>query len=196
ASKACTELVVNSFRSSFFNIDAIASHQKTIATARAGNVIGGGDWNKDRLIPDIIQSLSERSAIEVRNPCSIRPWQHVLEPLTGYLLLAASLQANPMAFSRAYNFGPLPGDHLTVQQLADTAIAAWGDGAWIDVSMPGQLHEAGILKLDINRAMNDLGWYPKMNAVKAIEWTINWYKKPLSQQLDYTLHQINQYLSI
>lgn len=196
SSKACAELAVSSFRSSFFNISNISFHQKAVATARAGNVIGGGDWNQDRIIPDIILSLMAKRPIELRNPLAVRPWQHVLEPLGGYLLLAASLSENPNNFSKPYNFGPLPDDHLTVQQLAETAIAVWGDGAWKDVSKAGQLHEAHLLKLNISRAVTELHWKPKLNAVEAIEWTIHWYREPLLKKLDCCFQQIKEYLAL
>ena len=122
-------------------------HQKTIASVRAGNVIGGGDWSKDRIIPDIIHSLKNNKPIEVRNPDAVRPWQHVLEPLGGYLLLGGLLNDDPQKFSKPYNFGPLPDDHLTVKELVETAIKAWGNGEWKDISDANEPHEAGLLKL-------------------------------------------------
>ena len=128
ASKACTEIVVNSFRNSFFNPSKYNVHQKAIATARAGNVIGGGDWNKDRIIPDIIRSLLVNQPVAVRNQNAVRPWQHVLEPLSGYLLLGALFHENPEQFSGAYNFGPESEDHLAVRQLVEIAISCWGNG--------------------------------------------------------------------
>ncbi len=125
ASKACAELVISSFGNSFFNIKNFHQHQKAIVSARAGNVIGGGDWNKDRIIPDIIRSLKNNQTIDVRNPNAIRPWQHVLEPLVGYLLLGGMLNDRPLQFSKAYNFGPLAMDHLTVKELVEIAIKTW-----------------------------------------------------------------------
>jgi CDP-glucose 4,6-dehydratase len=193
ASKACAELVVSSFRNSFFNPDQYNTHQKAVARARAGNVIGGGDWSEDRITPDIIRSLQSHQAINVRNPNAIRPWQHVLEPISGYLLLAGLLNESSANFSKAYNFGPGPEDHLTVKQLVETAIKIWGTGAWNNISDADQLHEAGLLKLDISRAMKELQWKPKLDARTAIEWTINWYKQPLQQQAGYTLQQIKDY---
>jgi CDP-glucose 4,6-dehydratase len=193
ASKACTELVVSSFRNSFFNPSKYPAHQKAIASARAGNVIGGGDWNKDRIIPDIIRSLQQQKIIEVRNPNAVRPWQHVLEPIAGYLLLAGLLNENSFKYSNAYNFGPMPGDHLTVKQLVETAIDAWGEGNWKDISDAAQLHEAGLLKLDISRAKNELNWQPKLNANEAIRQTIEWYKQPPEKKAGYTFQQIKEY---
>jgi CDP-glucose 4,6-dehydratase len=196
ASKACTELVVSSFRNSFFNIDDEAAHGKSIATARAGNVIGGGDWSADRIIPDIVRALMRDEPIDVRNPSSVRPWQHVLEPVIGYLLLAAKLQSNPGNFSKPFNFGPLPDDHLTVRQLVEAAIHYWGSGSWNDKSYEFQLHEAALLKLDITRAMQELNWMPKLSAAQAIEWTIEWYKRPSASKRSFSLEQINRYFAL
>lgn len=196
ASKACAELVVSSFRDSFFNTANYNQHQKAVGSARAGNVIGGGDWSKDRLIPDIVRALTQSKTIEVRNPKSVRPWQHVLEPLSGYLLFAAMLDNNPAGFSKAYNFGPLPEDHLTVESLVKSAIELWQQGSWKDISNPEDLHEAALLKLDITKVMKELKWHPKLNSRQAIEWTINWYKQPFDTLADYTFSQIREYLSL
>lgn len=196
ASKACAELVVSSFRNSFFNRNNVHEHHKAIASARAGNVIGGGDWSEDRLIPDIIRALKSSKVIEVRNPYSVRPWQHVLEPLGGYLLLAALLDANPISYSKAYNFGPLPEDHLPVKALVDSAIRIWQSGEWKDISSTDQPHEAGLLKLAIHRAAKELNWHPKLSASQAIEWTVNWYKQPTEQLAAFTFRQIQDYFSL
>lgn len=196
ASKACTELVVNSFRSSFFNPRQYNVHQKAVVSARAGNVIGGGDWSKDRLLPDIIRALQQNTQIDVRNPHAVRPWQHVLEPLAGYLLLGGLLQEDPSSLATAYNFGPLPEDHLKVNELIDIAIACWGNGSWKDISHPDQPHEAGLLKLDINRAMQQLYWQPKLGAARAVEWTVNWYKQPAETRAAFTFQQIKEYTAL
>ncbi|QEC46007.1 CDP-glucose 4,6-dehydratase [Pseudobacter ginsenosidimutans] len=193
ASKACTEIVVSSFRSSFFNPSQSLQNRPSVASARAGNVIGGGDWSKDRIVPDIVRALRNGAPIPVRNPNSVRPWQHVLEPLHGYLILGAMLYAQPVEFSTAFNFGPLPADHLTVQELVETAIDSWGSGEWNNLATPGQPHEANLLKLHIGKAMQQLQWKPKLNAKEAIQWTIEWYKQPVEKQLDFTLNQINSY---
>ncbi len=192
ASKACTELVVNSFRNSFFNQKNFSVHQKAIASVRAGNVIGGGDWSEDRIIPDIVRSLKKDKAIEVRSPGSVRPWQHVLEPISGYLLLGGLLAENS-SLSKAYNFGPMPEDHLKVKQVVETAITTWGSGKWNDCSSPDRVHEAGLLQLSIEKAQRELNWQPKLNARKAIEWTIEWYKQPVEKIMDYTFQQIRNY---
>ena len=194
ASKACAEIVVSSFRNSFFNTENYQQHKKSIATARAGNVIGGGDNNDDRIVPDIVRALSQNKMIDVRNPNAVRPWQHVLEPLCGYLLLGACMNDAPQKFSTAFNFGPMPTDHLTVKELVETAIKIWGSGGWNDCSNPLQPHEAGLLKLDIKKAITQLYWQPKLDAANAIEWTIEWYKKLSVERAAFTFKQIDDYL--
>ncbi|MAE86574.1 MAG: CDP-glucose 4,6-dehydratase [Flammeovirgaceae bacterium] len=176
ASKACAELIISSYRNSFFNIKTIQIHKKTIAAARAGNVIGGGDWAKDRIIPDIVNALSNRQAVTVRNPQAIRPWQHVLEPLGAYLLLGAKLTQDPIKYGEDWNFGPLADDNLDVESLVKLAIEVWGAGQYVTPTFKDQPHEAGLLKLDISKGIAELGWKPKWNAKKAIHYTINWYK--------------------
>ncbi|MEO6524901.1 MAG: CDP-glucose 4,6-dehydratase [Mucilaginibacter sp.] len=176
ASKACTELVIDSYRNSFFNIGKYSDHQKAIAVGRAGNVIGGGDWAKDRLIPDIVRALSKNEKIEIRNPHSIRPWQHVLEPLLGYLMLGINLNSNPTQYSQAYNFGPAFTDALPVSNMVELAIGCWGKGEYFVHQTQNQLHEAGLLKLDVSKAQVELGWRPKYDAQLAISNTIEWYK--------------------
>lgn len=195
ASKACTEIVVSSFRNSFFNIDKLGKHKKGIASVRAGNVIGGGDFSDDRIIPDIVRALRQDNVIEVRNPVSVRPWQHVLEPLGGYLLLGGLMDADPVKYSGAYNFGPNPTDHLTVKELVELSIKTWGNGQWKDTSDASQPHEATLLKLDISKAINTLNWQPKLNAAQAIEWTINWYKNKTGIPA-FTFQQINDYMAL
>jgi CDP-glucose 4,6-dehydratase len=196
ASKACTELVVSSFRNSFFNCDSYAQHQKAVVSARAGNVIGGGDWSEDRLVPDIIRSLGNGEAVDVRNPASVRPWQHVLEPVAGYLKLAALLSEQPTKFSDAYNFGPLPNDHLTVKELVELAISNWGSGNWNDRSDASQPHEAKLLMLDISLAKKELNWQPLLDAKKSVEWTVNWYKQEEKDKAAFTYKQIEDYFSL
>lgn len=196
ASKACTEIVVNAFRNSFFNYKQLDKHKKIVISARAGNVIGGGDWSKDRIIPDIVRALLSNKPVEVRNPDAVRPWQHVLEPLGGYLLLGALLSDNPTCFSNAYNFGPYPEDHLTVKELVELSIKVWGSGDWKDISDPKQPHEAGLLKLDISKVIKELKWKPKLNATQAIEWVINWYNQPAEKHVNYTFQQINDFLNL
>jgi CDP-glucose 4,6-dehydratase len=196
ASKACAEFVVNAFRSSFFNPEQIAEHKKKIATARAGNVIGGGDWSADRIIPDIVKAFNNNKPVDIRNPESIRPWQHVIEPLFGYLLLAGLLHNTENVHADAYNFGPLPDDHLTVKSLLEIILQNWNGAKWNDISQTDQPHETKILKLDITNAKVQLGWTPKLNASEAIQWTMNWYKQPEQTQAAYTFEQINNYFAL
>ena len=200
ASKAATEIVVSSFRNSFFPLSAFSSHQKAIASARAGNVIGGGDWNKDRIIPDIIRALKANEPVDVRNPNAVRPWQHVLEPLNGYLLLGMLLDMDPVKYSGAYNFGPLPEDHLAVKDLVEIAISCWGESAlpgaqasWVNRSDATAVHEAGLLKLDISKARQVLNWQPALSSKKAIELTIDWYKQNAGNVFEYTMQQIKNF---
>lgn len=176
ASKACAELVINCYAQSFFSPVDYASHRKGIAVGRAGNVIGGGDWAQDRIIPDIVRALDAGEPVQVRNPAAVRPWQHVLEPLGGYLLLGARLAAEPTRYTGAWNFGPHLQDTLPVSALVDTALQAWGTGRYETPLLAGQPHEAGLLKLDISKALNELGWQPRYAAADAISITMNWYK--------------------
>lgn len=193
ASKAATEIVVSSFRNSYFNPKNYLSHLKALASVRAGNVIGGGDWNKDRIIPDIVRSLKAGQPVNVRNPNSVRPWQHVLEPLSGYLLLGKLLDEFPGKFSGAFNFGPLPGDHLPVKDLVNIALECWGSGSWADKSNASEPHEAGLLQLDIEKAKKELDWQPKLSSKEAIQWTIDWYRQTFENVFDFSVQQIKDY---
>ena len=176
ASKACCELVIDSYKNSFFNLDKYDQHQKAIAVGRAGNVIGGGDWSKDRLIPDIAKALNANKEVVIRNPKAVRPWQHVIEPLFGYLELGSKLNLDPIKYAEAYNFGPNINDALSVEEMAVMSINCWGSGIFnIDVSNHNP-HEAGLLKLDITKATTELNWKPVLDAQSAVERTINWYK--------------------
>ncbi|TGE07940.1 CDP-glucose 4,6-dehydratase [Hymenobacter fodinae] len=176
ASKACAELVINSYVQSFFNPAAYEQHRKGIAVGRAGNVIGGGDWAKDRIIPDIVRALQLGQPVKVRNPKSVRPWQHVLEPLGGYLVLGAKLAAEPLNYGGAWNFGPHAEDNKTVGDLVSIALKIWGSGSYEQPSLTNQPHEAGLLQLDISKATTKLKWQPKYTAANAIHKTLNWYK--------------------
>ncbi len=177
ASKACSELVIDSYKNSFFNLNKYDQHQKAIAVGRAGNVIGGGDWSKDRLIPDIIKALNANKEVVIRNPKAVRPWQHVIEPLFGYLELGLKLNLDPIKYAQAYNFGPNIDDALSVEEMVVKFIKNWGAGRYNVELNSNNPHEAGLLKLDINKALNDLNWKPILNAQAAVELTINWYKK-------------------
>lgn len=181
ASKACAELVISSYRNSFFNHDTYDTHRKAIASSRAGNVIGGGDWAKDRIIPDIVRALQRNETVHLRNPASVRPWQHVLEPLGGYLHLGTRLVDDPVRFADSWNFGPLADDNLTVEELATMAITFWGQGTFSLADQKSPLHETGLLKLDISKTRDIMGWLPKYDARMAIEKTLIWYRDELDK---------------
>lgn len=170
ASKAAVELLVASYRDSYF-----APAGLPLATTRAGNVIGGGDWNRDRILPDAIRAFEAGVPLGVRNPGSTRPWQHVLEPVGGYLRLAARMLARPAGLSTAFNFGPDPRAICTVGELCDIAGAAWGGGRWERIAASGG-HEARLLALDSSRARQALGWSPVLAVREAVEWTARWYR--------------------
>lgn len=188
SSKACSELITSAYRRSFFEKSGVA-----VASARAGNVIGGGDWAEDRLIPDIVRSLSIGKEIVIRSPNAIRPWQHVLEPLYGYLLLGMKLFMESQQYAQAWNFGPDESDTMNVESIVKKSIELWGAGSYrIESSV--QLHEANMLRLDVSKTHFLLGWKPRTNVEKALEMTINWYKKFYSgereQMKDYTENQL------
>nr|WP_321351992.1 CDP-glucose 4,6-dehydratase [uncultured Methanoregula sp.] len=172
ASKAAAEMVFSAYKESFFNhIPHLGA-----ASVRAGNVIGGGDWSEDRIVPDCIRALQNHETIRLRNPLATRPWQHVLEPLSGYLLLASRLYEKPKSFGESYNFGPDHGGMHTVKELADVLIDVWGGGDIQITKKDTDPNEAGLLHLNCDRAHNDLGWYSKWNFKKTVEQTANWYK--------------------
>lgn len=172
ASKACAEIVSASYRASFFAQKGIA-----IATARAGNVIGGGDWAEDRLVPDCIRAFSGGDCVELRYPKAVRPWQHVLEPLSGYLMLAEALIGdNSSNYSGAWNFGPDASGDATVGEMAKRIAKLWGGGKVNILETQNQPHEAGLLRLDISKAKSQLQWQPRWSFERALEATVSWYK--------------------
>lgn len=176
SSKACAEIVSAAYRSSFFPLERLQEHHVALATARAGNVIGGGDWSEDRLIPDLVRGFASGQPVLIRRPNAIRPWQHVLEPLHGYMMLARELLAQQAKFATAYNFGPGDEDIWPVERIADKLVQMWGDGAsWIRDSVPG-VHEDHVLRLDASKARADLGWQPRLKIETALEWTAAWYR--------------------
>lgn len=194
SSKACCEILVSSWRRSFYPPSEYTKHRQSIATARSGNVIGGGDRSTHRIIPDLVHAFESDTPLIVRNPLSVRPWQHVLEPLRGYLMLAAHMQQQPEAFCDAYNFGPRPLDTLTVAQLVERAIAIWGSGSYCAPKIQQQPHEAGLLQLSIEKAGRELDWHPHLNAIDSIEKTIRWYLESRQCEKEYTCQQIREYL--
>jgi CDP-glucose 4,6-dehydratase len=176
SSKACAETVTAAYRSSFFPVDRLHEHRVAVATARAGNVIGGGDWSEDRLIPDLIRGFQAGLPVSIRRPKALRPWQHVLEPLHGYIVLAEKLLAGQAQFASAYNFGPSGDEVWPVEKIANRMVALWGDdAAWIGDPEPG-VHEAGVLRLDASKAREELGWQPRLNIDRALSWTVEWYR--------------------
>lgn len=196
SSKGCAELVTAAYRQSYFgskNRSPIA-----VASARAGNVIGGGDWALDRLIPDIVRSIVDGKPVKVRNPKSIRPWQHVMEPLSGYLTLAEKLFTEGEKFAQAFNFGPDDRDAKTVEWIVKNLTAKWGRGAAYEiVQNPEALHEATYLKLDCSKAKAFLKWEPRWNLEKTLMSIIDWnasYLKDPSTAKEMTLQQIREYI--
>jgi CDP-glucose 4,6-dehydratase len=175
-SKGCSELVTSAYRRSFFS----EGSKVALASGRAGNVIGGGDWAVDRLIPDILRAIASGEKVLIRNPLAIRPWQHVLEPVSGYLVLCQQLWANPQATAQAWNFGPRDDDAQPVEWIVEKMCAIWGEGAdWIrDESV--QPHEARYLKLDISKARSGLGWQPRWSLGEALDRITDWHRAWLS----------------
>jgi CDP-glucose 4,6-dehydratase len=194
SSKGCAELVSAAYRNSYFNIAKPAGHPVAMATARAGNVIGGGDWAENRLIPDILRAIEKSQCVSVRNPQAIRPWQHVLEPLSGYLVLAEKLYTEGLQFAEAFNFGPVSEDAKRVDWVVEKIVTSWGNGAsW--KSYPDDVHEANFLKLDISKASAKLDWAPRWRLEVAIQHILDWHKAYLSgdNMHDVTLRQINAF---
>lgn len=182
SSKGCAELVTSAYRRSFFQNSGIA-----LASARAGNVIGGGDWADDRLIPDILRAFEKKQAVVIRNPHATRPWQHVLEPISGYLLLAEQLYTHGQDFAGGWNFGPHDGDAQPVQWIVEQMVQAWGHGARWQLDGGEHPHEANYLKLDISKAKAALGWQPRWRLPTALNYIIDWHQAWLDGQ---TMHDV------
>ena len=195
SSKGCSELVTAAYRQSFFNKQNFDQHGVAVATARAGNVIGGGDWATDRLISDCVSALLAGEEIVIRNPLAIRPWQHVLEPLSGYLLLAQHLFEKGTTFAEAWNFGPDDADARSVEWIVQRICKLWGDGASFRVDMGNHLHEATYLKLDCSKAKTLLGWQPCWNLTQTLDSIIAWTRAYKSGTDMHTicLEQITEY---
>jgi CDP-glucose 4,6-dehydratase len=174
-SKACSELVSSTYRKSFFQESGIA-----LATARAGNVIGGGDWAADRLVPDILRAFERHEPVVIRNPHATRPWQHVLEPLSGYLMLAQRLYIDGMSFAEAWNFGPSDLDVRPVQWIVEHMVSQWGEEAKWQMDGAQHPHEAHYLKLDISKARSKLGWTPRWTLEESLLNIIDWHKRWLT----------------
>jgi CDP-glucose 4,6-dehydratase len=183
ASKACAEIVTSAWRSSFFSPSAYRRHNVAVASARAGNVFGGGDWSQDRLIPDCARAFSSNAPVILRNPQAVRPWQYVLEPLLGYLMLARALVEHGPKYGQAWNFGPRDDQLLTVADVASAFSAAWGDAARVEHQpQPEAPHEAEMLLLDSGLANRELHWTPQLTIAEAFAATAQWYKAAVSNQ--------------
>jgi CDP-glucose 4,6-dehydratase len=195
ASKACAEILSAAYRSSFFPVDRLAEHRVALATARAGNVIGGGDWSEDRLIPDLVRGFCSGKSVLIRRPNAIRPWQHVLEPLRGYLMLAEQLLAQQGMSASAYNFGPSADEVWPVERIANKLVEMWGDGASWTRDADAGAHEAHSLRLDASKARLELRWEPKINIETALEWTMDWYRARHEgkNMAEFTGNQIAEY---
>jgi CDP-glucose 4,6-dehydratase len=193
-SKGCAELVTSAYRQSYFSS---SNSMNKVASARAGNVIGGGDWSEDRLIPDAIKAFEANLSLMIRNPLATRPWQHVLEPLSGYLILAQALYEQGSAFASAWNFGPHDEDNRSVQEVVELVISQWGDSAGWKKEGSEQPHEANLLKLDCSKAHAQLGWAPKWDLETATQKIVEWQKafQAKESMQEVSLAQINQYMN-
>ena len=180
ASKSCQDILVNSFRESFFSDSGIG-----VSSVRAGNIIGGGDWAKDRILPDMVRAIANNESLKIRNPDSVRPWQHVLEPISGMLLLAHHMWKN-MNFSDSWNFGPGYEKEATVRELVETFIKYYGRGRY-EIEKTGKFKEARYLKLDINKAKKVLNWFPRLDFETTLKMTVEWYENYYSRSRDINL---------
>lgn len=198
SSKGAAEIAISSWRRSFFNPqDYGKKHHVSIASVRAGNVIGGGDWAKDRIIPDCIRALESDLPIEIRSPKAVRPWQHVLEPLSGYLLLASKMLKEPVNYNEGWNFGPRAESITPVWEVARLLTQYYGSGELKDVSDPNALHEANLLMLDISKARFRLGWVPRTDIRQCCQLTADWYKRYKQENVyDLCVEQINRFLNL
>ena len=198
SSKGCAELVTAAFRSSFFNPELYEKHGVTVATVRAGNVIGGGDWSEDRLIPDIIRAILSGQPVYIRNPYAVRPWQHVLDPLNGYLMLVEQLWNNINEYSGAWNFGPSDEDAVTVREVTQRLIDCWNEKVEFVYNEGQHPHEAGYLKLDCTKARTKLGWRPRLKIDDVMNRTVAWYKSYINggNMRGITLKQIEEFKTL
>ena len=195
SSKACAEIVSAAYRQSFFHSSKIADHKVALATARAGNVIGGGDWSTDRLLPDLIRGFLAEKPVLIRSPHAIRPWQHVLDPLHGYIRLAEQLLTHDPRYATAFNFGPASEDAKPVSWIVEHMTKLWDDGASWQLDKNPQPHEATFLQLDATRAHTELRWQPRLHLAEALNWLIAWHKAAAKGEdmHRFTLDQIASY---
>ena len=197
SSKGACEIAISSWRRSFMHPDKYAEHGKTIASVRAGNVIGGGDWAKDRIIPDCIRAIEAGQPIAIRNRHAVRPWQHVLEPLSGYMLLAQTMWEEPTRYCEGWNFGPKMDAVVPVWDVATMLTKAYGKGSVLDQTEPDAPHEANLLMLDITKAQTRLSWEPKLTTAEAIALTADWYKRYKSQNVyELCVEEINRFANL
>lgn len=198
ASKGAAELVTSCYRNSYFHPDKLGSHRLSVSSVRAGNVIGGGDWAENRIVPDCMRALVSKQDIKVRNPNAVRPWQHVFEPLSGYLWLAAKMWTNPQKFSDAWNFGPTNSENVPVRDVVMAILDLWGNGNWVDCSSTTSPypHEAHFLKLDCTKSTTLLGWRPVYSFAEAVAETVAWYRRYAAKDSkihEFSLSQIHGY---
>ena len=195
SSKGCAELVTAAYRNSYFNAKDHAHHRLGLATARAGNVIGGGDWSEDRLIPDILRAFKRGEPAMIRNPHAVRPWQHVLEPLRGYLTLAERLFTDGASYAEAFNFGPSDDDAQSVEWVAARLASKWSDAATWSLDRADHPHEASLLRLDVSKAAKRLAWRPILDLDSGLQLTVDWVRAARDGQdmHAFTLAQINNY---
>jgi CDP-glucose 4,6-dehydratase len=194
ASKGCTEIATSSYRSSFFNLNNYGiTHNTLIASCRAGNIIGGGDWGKDRLIPDIMRSIQNKEEVIIRSPNSTRPWQHILEPLRGYLMLGQKLLEGKKEFAEAWNFGPLIENYITVEQVIKDIEKEYGKFIYRITKRTDMFHETNCLKLDSSKAYCKLGWKPILNYHLSMKKTIEWYKEYFENKKIISCNQLEDY---
>ena len=196
SSKGCCEILISSYRNSFFNLEEYDNHKKAIASVRAGNVVGGGDFAKDRIIPDCIRSIRNNEVISVRSPKSIRPWQHVLEPLYGYMLLGKKLYEDGKEYSQGWNFGPSYELQVKVEEIVNLIIKYFGKGSWKDTSEKNSVHEANLLTLDCTKARINLGWTSIMSIDETIEYTAKWYRGFNEDMYIFNVNQIRDYCKL
>ncbi|HWE83995.1 MAG TPA: CDP-glucose 4,6-dehydratase [Terracidiphilus sp.] len=198
ASKAASEMVAAAYRSSFFAPGSRGGQDILLATARAGNVIGGGDWSEDRLIPDMVRAFSKGTPVMIRNPHAVRPWQHVLEPVEAYVHLAETLWARQSEHASAWNFGPELTDAIPVGEVVRGFAELWGEGATWEIDGLHHVHEAGLLRLDCSKAAMELGWFPRLRIHDALRLTAEWYRQFLggSDMSKYSMDQIAQYQNL
>lgn len=197
SSKGATEIAISSWRRSYFNPDDYGvKHHVSLASVRAGNVIGGGDWALDRIIPDCIKAIEVGNPITIRNKRAIRPWQHVLEPLSGYMVLACKMWQEPKKYCEGWNFGPRAESISTVWEVASKIIKNYGRGSLIDMSNNKAVHEANLLMLDISKAKFRLGWEPRMDIDQCVALVTDWYKRYTTEDVyKICIEEINQYLA-